>query len=370
MGTEKIHLTLDARMINHSGIGTNLKNMIPILAENYSLTLLSSKKILSSFEWISKVNIIEVNSPIYSLKEQLELPKKIPHCDLFISPHYNIPIFRIKTSKRAVIINDVNHLVFANQLSLHKKLYAKYMINAAISKSDKIMTLSEFSKNEIIKYANVNQKEIKIIFCGIDIEKIKLNLHNKAFEEIQSTYNLPQNYFLYVGSIRPHKDLKTALTAFKIYTEKYQTQKKLVILGVQKDDYNGSDELSKIGDHENLVFPGYVKDEELPLIYKNASCLMFPSIYEGFGLPPVEAMACGCPSIVSNSASLPEVCGEGALFFEPHNAEELIEKMSLLENDSALRNGLIKKGYDNILRFTVEKFGKYLTHEIESILAK
>src|SRR3990167_9866564 len=173
-------------MINHSGIGTNIKNMIPSLVEHYKLTLLGNAEILNSFPWSNETSIIDMKSPIYSLKEQLELLTKIPKCDLFVSPHYNIPILKIKASKKAVIINDVNHLVFADQLSLPKVIYAKYMINTAIRKSDKVITISEFSKNEIIKYADVQGKEIKIIYCGLDSEKLKSNLHEQSIDQVKA----------------------------------------------------------------------------------------------------------------------------------------------------------------------------------------
>ena len=173
-------------MINHSGIGTNIKNMIPNLVENYKLTLLGNAEILNSFSWSSETNIIDMKSSIYTLKEQLELPSKIPVCDLFISPHYNIPVFKIRARKRVVIINDVNHLVFADKLSLPKVIYAKYMINAAIRKSDKVITISEFSKNEIIKYANVQEKDIKVIYCGLNSEELKTKMNEQSYDQVKA----------------------------------------------------------------------------------------------------------------------------------------------------------------------------------------
>ncbi len=357
-------------MINHSGIGTNIKNMIPTLIDNYNLTLLGNSEILDSFSWSKQTRIIDAKSPIYSIKEQIELPTKIPKCDLFVSPHYNIPLLKIKASKRAVIINDVNHLVFADQLSLPKVIYAKYMINAAIRKSDKVITLSEFSKNEILKYTHVGGKEIRIVYCGLDNEKLSYKLHEKSFDEIRTTYKLPGDYFLYVGSIKSHKNLKIAIKAFDLWSKKNSHSRKLVLVGVKKNDLEKDIEFSRLFDQDSIIVPGFVEDFDLPLIYKNAECLIFPSIYEGFGLPPLEAMIYGCPVIASNSASIPEVCGEAALYFDPLKFEDLAEKMIILTSNENLRHELINKGYTNILRFGWEKFAQNLKREFDDTIKK
>ena len=343
--------------------------MIPNLVENYKLTLLGNAEILNSFSWSSETNIIDMKSSIYTLKEQLELPSKIPVCDLFVSPHYNIPVLKIRARKRVVIINDVNHLVFADKLSLPKVIYAKYMINAAIRKSDKVITISEFSKNEIIKYVNVQGKAIKVIHCGLDSEKLKSKLHEQSNDQVKSEYKLPEDYFLYVGSIKPHKNLKTAIKAYNLWLKKSHTHKKLVVIGVKQEEVNKDAEISKLCDqNHNIIIPGFVNDFDLPLIYNNAACLIFPSFYEGFGLPPLEAMVCGCPVIASNSASIPEVCGDAALYFDPLKFEELAENMLMLTNNKNLRTELIEKGYANSLRFGMERFAKKLKHEFDDTI--
>ena len=368
MGARKFHLTLDARMINHSGIGTNIKSMIPGLVENYNLSILGNFHLFGSFPWLKETTIIDMGNPIYTLKEQIELPIKIPDCDLFISPHYNIPLRKIKARKRVVIINDVNHLVYANQLPLHKRIYAKYMLNAAIRKSDKVLTLSEFSKNEITKYVNAEGKEIRILYCGLDGDAVKHQLNFQSIEQIGKKYNLPKNYFLYVGSIKPHKNLLLAVKAFNHWNSKYHGNKKLVLIGVKQNELNESHMFSNLIDMTNTVIPGYIKDHDLPLIYNNAECLIFPSLYEGFGLPPLEAMICGCPVLTSNSASLPEVCGDAALYFDPFDFQELAEKMELISKNINLRREMIEKGYANVLRFTREKFTENLKREIDEML--
>ncbi|NWF88257.1 MAG: glycosyltransferase family 4 protein [Ignavibacteriaceae bacterium] len=355
-------------MINHSGIGTNIRNMIPGLASAYKLTLLGSPNIINSFSWSGAIDIIETISQIYSFKEQLELPAKIPECDIFLSPHYNIPIKKIRAGKRVVVINDVNHLVFSNQLPIHKRMYAQYMLNAAVQKSDKIFTLSEFSKSEMYKYLKVGDKDITVLYCGLDREEIKKKLTFKTFEEIRTKYTLPESYFLYVGSTKPHKNLLTAIQAFNYWKQQYNGNQKLVLVGVKKEELSRQMEIQNSVDFNSTVIPGYIANDDLPIIYNNAKCLIFPSLYEGFGLPPLEAMISGCPVLSSNSASLPEVCGDAALYFEPFNSIELAQRMVEISNNDFLKNALINKGYKNILRFTREKMNEKLVAEINSVL--
>lgn len=355
-------------MIVHSGIGTNLKNMIPGLIQHYRLSLVGRSELLNLFSWFNDTEVVESTSSVYSIKEQLELPMIIPNCDLFISPHYNIPIRKIKAQKRAVIINDVNHLVFTDEFSFHKKLYARYMINAAIKKSNKVFTLSEFSKQEIIKYAGNYGKDIKVLYCGLDGEEMKAKLNLKSFDVIRTKYNLPADYSLYVGSIKPHKNLLTALKAFNLWRSKYNGKNKLVLVGIKQSDLASNSEALNLIDKNSTIIPGYVPDDDLSVFYNNAKCLIFPSLYEGFGLPPLEAMVYGCPVLTSNSASLPEVCGTAALYFEPLNFEELASKMQQIINDDNLRKELVEKGYANTLRFTRGKLNDNLKFEIDKML--
>jgi glycosyltransferase involved in cell wall biosynthesis len=363
---KKFDIAIDARMINHSGIGTYIKSMIPGLLSNYNMILLGNPEALKAFYWYDKVEFIEFNSPIYSISEQIFLAKKIPACSLFISPHYNIPLLNIKSVKRAVIIHDVNHLVDRNKLSFVKRFYAEYMINAAIRKSDKIITVSEFSKKEIIKYADTKGKIIKVIYCGLDKDEFLKNTDVETSKRIIEKYNLPTKYFLFVGSIKTHKNFKTLINAYQSFTEIYPDIK-LVVIGIDTKKNKGDLSFSNVRD--KLIFPGYVKDSELALIYRNALCLIFPSIYEGFGLPPLEAMMSGCPVIASNAASIPEVCGDAALYFDPRNTKELYEKMKLIIDDKSVSDELIRKGFVNLYRFKRETFEKNLISEIDNVLS-
>jgi glycosyltransferase involved in cell wall biosynthesis len=354
-------------MINHSGIGTYIKNMIPNLADKYNLALLGNSNILKSFSWSNQVTIISADYPIYSLSEQINLPRHIPDSSLFFSPHYNIPLRNIPAARRLVIIHDVNHLVKINKISFIKESYAKYMINTAIKKSDTVITDSYFSQKEIIRHISQNGKKIKVIYCGINSDEIKFIANQINHEEFRLKYNLPQSYFLYVGSIKAHKNLISALKAFKILIKKYPTQK-LVVIGVKQDEFFNHPVINDL--REGVIVPGYISDYELPAVYTNALCLVFPSLYEGFGLPPLEAMSCGCPVIASNLSSIPEVCGDAALYFDPLNIEEIFKTMQKIIEDENIVFQLRENGFENLNRFTWQIFSQNIKQEIDKLIIK
>lgn len=304
-----IDLCIDVRMAFHSGIGTYIRELVPQLKDHFRLILLVDR--LDS-EWCKEFEQILFHVPIYSLVEQMQIQRKIPKCDLFWSPHYNVPLFKIRAKKRIVTIHDVCHLVFGSRI---EKLYAKIVMGKAV-KSDQIITVSQFSKGEIEK--RFGKKNIEAVHIGVNFEKF----HRKEpSEEIRKKYRLPQNYTLFIGSSKAHKNLEGLLRS-------------------------GLTDLVVIG-------PGIreVDAADLPYIYSMADVLVFPSFYEGFGLPPLEAMCCGLPTAVSNVASIPEVCGDASLYFDPHDVDAIRETVLAAKN----RKDLIEKGLRRAKQFSWEK---------------
>lgn len=331
------NITIDARMINASGIGTVIKNIlrrIVVIKPEWHFYILGNINELKKFEYLHKLNIecIECNAPIYSIREQFELLKKIPvNTDVVWSPHYNIPF--LYKGKIVVTIHDVFHLAMPQFVEgLHKKIYAKFMFNMVKYKSDKIITVSKFTANELKKYVGVDEKKITVIYNGIDEEWFNVKkddpIHDKP-------------YILYVGNVKPHKNLKILVKAFLDVKDKISHD--LIIVG-KKDGFITEDKDIKefVEKNENrIIFTGYVNDALLKQYYKQADIFVFPSLYEGFGLPPLEALAVGCKRVIcSNAASLPEVCGDWVEYFDPNDETQLEEL--LLHNQSTNINQIIK----------------------------
>jgi glycosyltransferase involved in cell wall biosynthesis len=364
-----IKIAIDARMINHSGIGTYMRNLLNVLLEDYHLILLGKPSEIQKHINSDKIEIIEFNSPIYSISEQIIFPIKIPTCELFLSPHYNVPLFPIRAKKRIVIINDANHLAFYNLLSLKQKLYSKFMMKAAVNKSDKIIAISEFTKSEILKYIKLDKQKISVVHFGIDPSVIESELH-----EIPSLNNIPDKFLLYVGNIKPHKNLINLIKAFEIVLSSHNDYK-LIIIGKKEGFITGDNEVFRIVENnsllkENIIFTGYIENRELYNYYKSSSIFVFPSLYEGFGIPPLEAMICECPVIASNLTAIPEICGDAILYINPMKPEDIAEKVNTLIENKYLREELIKKGKLQVTKFSLARFSYNLKEVIKEVINK
>jgi glycosyltransferase involved in cell wall biosynthesis len=335
-------------MLHAPGIGTYLRNLVPLVIDacpDIKFNLLGNIKELRQFKWAERDNImlIDCQSPIYSIAEQFKVLRKIPKSTtLFWSPHYNIPI--LYGGKMLVTVYDVFHLAMPELVGgLHKRLYAKAVFKAVRQKAAAIITISNFTKEEFIRLVGKGRQEIYPIYIGVAESWFNIEKNNNPHDK---------PYLLYVGSVKPHKNLANLVEAFGSIIGKIQHD--LVIAG-RKDGFITADkkvesEAAKLGNR--VHFTGYVNDEILRQYFIHAAALVFPSMYEGFGLPPLEAMACGCPVIVSNAASLPEVCGDGALYCNPYSPQDIADKIWLVLNDTALVETLRQKGLERAKKFT------------------
>jgi glycosyltransferase involved in cell wall biosynthesis len=355
--------SIDIRMLSCSGIGTYIKNLLPFIFEKFQediFYLIGNKvEILRiGFDKYPNVRVVDFASPIYSLKEQVDISNNIlKNTNIFWSPHYNIPL-RFN-GKLLVTIHDVNHLALPHLLGgFHKRLYAKFMFNAVKKKSSQIITVSEFSKREIIKCVGIKAEKISVVYNGVE----SFWFHVKMDERPH-----PKKYFLYVGNVKPHKNLCALLQAFDLL--KNNIDHDVVIVGQKHGFITQDKKIDHIAQKmmDRVHFTGYLSDSLLNQWVAHAEALVFPSLYEGFGLPPLEAMACGCPVLCSNAASLPEVCGDAALYFDPYQPKDIANKMEMLINNPSLRNELVEKGRSRARQFTWEKSAQQVINIINSL---
>jgi glycosyltransferase involved in cell wall biosynthesis len=352
-----LKLLIDARMIDSSGIGTYLQNLIPFLKKHMILYLLGDKKKISKYIDISEVNVIPMKSSIYFPLEQVEYILKVKDVDVFWSPHFNVPIFPVRAKKRIVTIHDVFHLAFKDLYNLFERSYAKLLIDSAVRFSDLIITVSQFSKSEILKHTKVKEDKIKVIYNGVDTKRFKVYPEEEKIK-IKNKYNLPDKFLFFVGNVKPHKNLKGLLRAFeRIIGEEKNIF--LVITGKKEGFIKGDKEIFKILNNrylkDRVIFTGYMSNEDLPLLYNLADIFVFPSLYEGFGLPPLEAMACGCPSIVSKITPLMEICGDAVYYVDPYDVEDMAKGIMKVLKDNNLKEEMKRKGYERVNNFSWEK---------------
>lgn len=331
-------ICIDARMLGSTGIGTYLKNLIYHFQKiPFNVKLIVHPSACTTISWLERFELIFCTAPIYSIEEQWKLPVLIPSCDLFWSPHFNMPLLPIRARKRLMTIHDAFHFAFFSKLSLAQKAYVKLVIPNAIKKSERIITNSHFSKMELMKYSKLKEEKISVIHLGANPTHFKMKPPTK--------YVVPEKYILFVGTSKPHKNLHGLVNAFYELKKKGYDDLSLVVVG--KDRFSG-------WRNSSILFLENVEDEHMHMLYHNAAVTVFPSFYEGFGLPPLEAMTCGCPVIASKAASIPEICGDAALYIDPLDIQDLSRSIiSVLENQE-LRNALIQKGAERSTLFRWE----------------
>jgi len=335
-------LCIDARMAFSSGIGTCIRQLVPYFNQPpFRVILLVGKK---AQVWCDGIEQIHFSSPIYSVKEQISFPLKIPSCDLFWSPHYNIPLLPIRAKKRIVTIHDACHLALGQFFSKMERFYARTVMHAALHRSDRVVTGSLFSKIELLRFLGKPKRDLKVIPIGVNRDRFRQVAEPFVIEKVRRKYQLPEKFILYVGNLKPHKNLSGLLQAFERLS---LPDLGLVLVGKNQGLRNSIGNISA-----NRVFElGEIPEEDLPVLYSLAELFVFPSFYEGFGLPPLEAMCCGCPTVVSNAASLPEVCGDASLYFRPEQPHEIAESIFKVLSDDILREKIIRTGFERVDRF-------------------
>lgn len=340
-----LRLVIDARMCHASGIGTYLRNLLPFFKASglFSLELLKAKE-----EDLPEYPGVVTPYPLYSLKEQFCLPFHIKEADLFWSPHFNVPLLPIRAKKRIVTIHDVFHLSTYAKLKFYEKWYAKQLLTAAVSRSDSIVTISHFSKGEIVKHFPSAEKKLHPISLGVDFSFFSKLRSPSEEESVLKKYGMEgKKYILFVGNLKEHKNVETLIRAYQILKEKRGSAYHLVLIGKKFSH-------SLLVDSSVSFLEG-VSNEELPIFYKRAAVFVFPSHYEGFGLPPLEAMSVGCPVVASCIPALQEVCGDAVHYIDPMRVESLVLGLESVLDDSALRSSLIEKGKARIEMFRWDK---------------
>lgn len=247
-------------------------------------------------------------------------------------------------------IHDLIHLYAPGKGKLVNNLFYEILMKPAIRQAYKIITVSEFSKKTIIDWSGVDDSKIVVVKNGIS-ENLTLN-----GERHQPGYP----YLLHVGNTKAHKNVTRLIQAFT--NAKIDAGIKLILTGVRTPEL--SEQISTLNLESRIVFSGKITEEELAKYYRGAVALTFPSLYEGFGLPPLEAMACGTPVLTSNITSLPEVTGDAALLIDPYYVDSISNGIEQIVNDASLRAELISKGLQHIKLFSWDN----TTEEIQKIL--
>lgn len=292
--------------------------------------------------------------PLRLLKRRI-LGEKI---DVFFSPAHYSPRFPIENL--IVTIHDLAFLYYPNEF-LQKDLYKlKNWTANSVKKAKKIIAVSKTTKKDLMKFYDLDEQKIEVIYNGFEKTHIKEEIIDIPIEH--------KKYLLYVGTIQPRKNINILINAFNQFKKKYPDFK-LVITGKKGWLYDDIyDEVERLGINNDVILTGYIKENQLVYLYKNAFCFILPSLYEGFGIPILEAMSFNCPVISSFNASLPEIGADACLYFDPNNISDLLEKMKMIKENNSLKQELIKKGKERIKLFSWNSCAERTLELIKSII--
>ncbi|NTV52445.1 MAG: glycosyltransferase family 4 protein [Candidatus Firestonebacteria bacterium] len=259
------------------------------------------------------------------------------------------------------LVTTVHDLSFHHHPEWHPDDRVKYFKRTffpRVLKSDVITTDSHFIKQEVVNELGIAPDRVRVIYMGYDQSLFKVYPAAEV-EAFRASRKLPKKFILFVGSIEPRKNLERLLIAYLQLPEAEKRECKLVLSGFA--GWKNSAIMNLIQKaHEHVIFLGYLSVHELALLYNAATIFAYPSLYEGFGLPPIEAMACGTPVLVSRAASLPEVCGDAALYCDPLEVDQISSQLQKLFFDEGLQKRLVETGFQKIRNYTWDKSAEQL----------
>lgn len=325
-----MRIIFDYRILTHknyTGVENYAHNILKFLQKNIDVNI--SKSIITNRYF----------SNLWSL-----LILMLQKGDVIFYPTMFAPLVKFGNKKVVTTIHDIAFITQAKSFSIFFQIYYKYSIKRVIKKADRIITVSNFSKKEIEKYFPKSIGKINVIHLGMDsIFRPMNNIEKK-------------NQILYVGSLNERKNFIGVLKAFDLLNK---NEYKLVIVGNFFGTFNLSNEaqeyINRAKNNPNIEFKHGVSNEELVTIYNQSKLFLFPSFYEGFGLPVLESMSCGTPVICSNISSLPEVGGDAVIYCNPYDIDDIKNKMELVLNDENLQIEMIQKGLNRSKLFSWEK---------------
>ncbi len=286
--------------------------------------------------------------------------------DVFHSPDYVLP--HVRHGKAVVTIHDLSFLRYPEGAEPKLRRYLGKAVPRAVRRAELVLADSENTRNDIIELLGTSPEKVEVLYPGVE-GRFRPVQDERLLSAARAVYGLDFPFILTVGTLEPRKNHALLLNAYAVLRELPEVPHKLVIAGGEGWLYEGVlRRVEELSLERDVVFLGFVPDEDLPALYSLADVFVFPSLYEGFGLPPLEAMACGTPVVASRSSSLPEVVGDAGLMVPPDNPRALAGTIHKLLNDQVLRQKLIERGVSQAQKFTWQRTGRRLLALYRSLL--
>jgi glycosyltransferase involved in cell wall biosynthesis len=378
--TDSHHIGIDARLFGTAqaaGIGTYTEeligNLITVDPEDH-YTVFVTPETAAVFPFFG-ANLTKRAVPFrhYTLAEQLFYPRLLARAkfDLIHYTNFNTPVFFRKVPS-VVTIHDLTLLFFPGRKHrsvLYRAAY-RYIIKQSCQNATRIIAVSEGTKTDIIKHLGIAPEKIDVIYEGVS-SRLRAASNPKRIEMIQAKYNITSPFFLYVGQWRAHKNLVRLIRAFAILRRRYNLEYQLVIVGKQDPLAPEIPEtIKQLGLSDSVILTGYIADTDLADFYHAAEAFVFPSLYEGFGIPPLEAMAVGTPVISSNASVMPEVLGQAALYFDPLNVEDIAAKLYQFATSFKVRQELKELAPIQVRKYSFPRMARETLAVYRRVLTK
>lgn len=359
-------ITVDLRSLNtdqFSGVESYTVHVMEELLLNDSETVYKlfyngfKKKQFSYFHFINST-YLQTRIPNRLLNVSLKLfgypklEKLAGPTDVLFMPNLNMVSVSALT-KVVLTIHDLSPLLLPNFYNLKTRIWHKFInIPKLVNRADKLIAVSEFTKTTLIEKLKVPAHKITVAPLGVDTDNFRPNLSIDKLRGVRNRYSLPGDFVLFLGTVEPRKNLARLIEAFELIEEPLS----LVIAGKLGWKYNGIlEQIKNSPKRRHIKLIGYINEADKPYIMKLARVFAWPSLYEGFGLPVLEAMAVGTPVVTSNVSSLPEVAGEAALLVNPYNVSDIAKAIKLLHTDNSVREQYIARGIERSVQFTWKK---------------
>lgn len=381
--TQRVRVAIDIRAVSDFGVGTYIRNVVRLLGKldrtNEYLLIGDAERIFDVSRLPSNVSTVQLNLPPTTTSGYLALRKVLRehNCDLMHLPSlFWLPPY-LPPCPYVVTAHDVLDYMYraSNGRGLRGSLHF-YSTRFVLRRAARIMAVSNFTKNDVARLFGIPGDRIEVIYNAIDERFMQGHATVEEKQFIAERYQVNYPFVLYAGRISPHKNLIRIIEAFsslkaELSKDDLLSDLKLIIIG---DEVSRHPDLRrtvvKSGVQNDVRFLGFVPIDVLRIFYDGAKVFVFPSLYEGFGLPPLEAMAHGTPVITSNTSSLPEVVGSGAVLVNPENVFEIRKALYRILTDQALREKLKQKGYEQVLRYSWENSVSRMLQVFDAVARK
>lgn len=307
-------------------------------------------------------NKVRIKSILHPITYSHDFPQEAD-----ITQFFNYVIPHGVKGKAVTMVHDMAYKACPDTVSDKTRVWLELAMKRSMKRADKIITVSEFSKSEIVKYLNIDEEKIVVMPNGVDFDLYHDSYSLRSIDEVLNRYHINRKYFLYVGTIEPRKNLIQLIHAFEQFP--YAKDYQLVLaggIGWKSKKIRETIDLSHLKD--NILLTDYVPEEDIPLLMNGCEAFVFPSIYEGFGMPVAEAMACRKPVITSNISSMPEIIGEAGIYVDPYNSESIVEAFNLVANQEEKCSKLAEIGYLKSKQFTWKNSVEILLDTYRGIL--